>query len=368
MAKQETVEEIPVAKLSMDKLITAILTTRRCHNSKGELDFLKWIHGYIKGLSYIPKSMAEGCIAVEVGEKSKTLFSCHLDTVHSAEESNKGDQELIYDENFGHVFANEDSSCLGADDGGGIYLLLKMMEAKVPGTYLFHRGEEKGGVGAHAMLAKHETWLENFDRCIAFDRRGTSDVVLTQGGALCASTLLGKQLCGLLDVSGLKHAVSHAGTFTDCKVYKQIIPCCVNVAVGYQNEHHQNEYLDFGYLQALTKVCCTLPWETLKIERKIVPEPYVPRFANWQSKMDKDLYSDFDVDDNTAWAPYGKQAPKNKVFQAPVQCGLKLMSYDELVEWSEDPEEDVVDAIVRLLLELDVEKAKVARLQTLLGL
>ena len=157
----------------MDKLLETILTSKRAHNSPGELAFLQWRHNTTKDMGYEPKAMAEGCIVVE-NKPNKVLFSCHVDTVHQTSICQGDKQALFYDAGLGHVFlADKKEGCLGADDGAGVYILLRMLENKVPGTYIFHRGEERGGIGANAMALKHKDWLTQFEQCVAFDRAGT---------------------------------------------------------------------------------------------------------------------------------------------------------------------------------------------------
>ena len=63
-----------------------------------------------------------------------------------------------------------DATCLGADDGAGIYIMLRMIETKKPGLYVFHRGEERGGIGAKATVTKHAEFFKKggYEQCIAF--------------------------------------------------------------------------------------------------------------------------------------------------------------------------------------------------------
>ena len=260
----------------MNKLLEKILVTRRCHNSQGELAFAAWLHGQIKTLGFEPVSLAEGCISVEV-DKSRVLFSCHIDTCHSKQESDTGTtQNLSYDELMGHVFVNDPiSSCLGADDGVGVYIMLKMLEAKVPGSYIFHRGEEKGGIGSRAVLAKHKLWLDSFDACIAFDRPNCHEIIITQGGLPCASNTYGEALAKAFNDldADFKYEISHKGMFTDSKVYAYVIPECINIGVGYTNQHTKDEYLNVEHAEKLMQAAIKLDWAKLPITRVPPEEP-----------------------------------------------------------------------------------------------
>lgn len=352
----------------MNKTIQGILTTRRSHGSAGELAFLSSLHERIKTLGFSPRVMAEGCVVVEVGEKSKTLFSCHTDTVHSLLESNGQKQTLVFDENMGHIFLEDKTAgCLGADDGAGIYILLTMIEAKVAGTYIFHRGEEKGGIGSRAMVAKHPEWAEEFDRCIAFDRQDNFEVICTQGGHPCASVTFGKALSAALNAADttFSYEVSHKGSFTDSKVYNYLIPECVNVGVGYQHQHSNAEYLDWAHLQALTAACLKIDWEALPTDRICPLEPV----AKQQSF------------DNFMHYPQGKvYQPKaasklTPVLKAPAVVDdpeypdvdfVMDSTYDELLDMVGDA--SLVTTLLQLRLRIVKAEAAVATMETILGL
>lgn len=59
-----------------------------------------------------------------------TLFACHLDTVHR----DAGYQRVRSRRGRTGALYTPDGECLGADDGAGIWLMLEMIAADVPGT------------------------------------------------------------------------------------------------------------------------------------------------------------------------------------------------------------------------------------------
>lgn len=345
----------------MDTLITQILSTRRCHNSKGELLFVAWLRETLEGLKCKVHDLAEGCILVHVGvPKQKILFSCHVDTCHSMAESDGTPQKLFYDSGLGHIFLDKSvqAGCLGADDGAGVYILLKMIEAKVPGSYIFHRGEEKGGVGARAVLAKHYKDLEGYGACIAFDRPNNDEVIVSQGGQQCASVAYGQALCDLFKGAGLAYEVSHKGVFTDSKVYRGVIKECLNIGVGYGMQHTSNEYQDWGHLEALTEACCNIDWQKLKPSRVCPIEPPM-----------RDLYSTFS---NGAYVSPSAKRSKDSyedLYDETPDDGywdFEEMSREEIDEITGD--EGVTLAVMNVLVDLAAEKAKVEKYKQLLGL
>jgi len=266
---------VPQSKELLDPLLHRILSTRRCHGSKGDTDFRIWLHAYIKSLGYVPEIRVEGVITAVTDPKSTTLFSCHVDTCHSAKESDGTQQALAFDPTMGHLMLldKKTSGCLGADDGAGIYIMLKMMEAKVPGSYIFNTGEEKGGIGSRAFLAKNQAWLEMFDRAIAFDRADNYEVICTQGGSPCASVAAGEAIAKAFTDLGLPYEVSHRGSFTDTKIYAKAIPECFNMGVGYMDQHTPNEYLDVDHLEAFVAAAIKVNWGKIPTVRKIAVEP-----------------------------------------------------------------------------------------------
>jgi hypothetical protein len=124
--------------------------------------------------------------------------------------------------------------------------MLEMLDAKVKGTYLFHRGEEKGGIGSSAIAQHHELFLQQFKWAVAFDRRGTSDIITEQFTGETASTVFAQALADRLNAesTALDYKPCPHGVFTDTANYAHIIPECTNVSVGYDSEHTPNETLD----------------------------------------------------------------------------------------------------------------------------
>jgi len=357
----------PTEVTPMDPLIAAILCTKRAHNSTGELNFVKWLYEYIEKLGYKASAMAEGAVVVEVGSGCKTLFSCHVDTVHTTQESDGSLQSVYFDEAFQHIFlADKKSTCLGADDGAGIYIMLKMLEAKVGGTYIFHRGEEKGGISAHAMKAKHADWLAKFSACIAFDRPNGDEVIISQGGTVCASKEYGTALADALTALGLKYEISYKGVFTDSKVYNSIIPECINIGVGYCMQHGNSEYQDWNHLNRLTEACIKLDWAALKPVRVPVKEYAYqqPSKDAWKGYYERDSFGKGQTKTGTTSGK--KTAPVIEEPELDLDVDFETMTKADIDDYTGD--DAMTGGIIRLLVDLDAERAKTARLQYLLGI
>ena len=199
-----------------------------------------------------------------------TLFSCHTDTMHRTEGRNR-----INVDDFGIVTAwtterhqakvkpgmgfKSERDVLGADDGAGIYIMLRMIEEHIPGTYVFHANEEIGCVGSNAIAANPDYpingyHLGDFTHAIAFDRRGTSDFITNQLGTEMCSAEFRYELTSRLNINTALSYKPAIGLVTDTAMYADFIPECINMSVGYYDEHTCDERLDLIHLETLLGV------------------------------------------------------------------------------------------------------------------
>lgn len=368
---------------SVDPVLVRILSWKRGHGTTSEGLFLSWLHDEIKSRGAKSEVKSFGCITTTIprhdGKVSSTLFSCHVDTVNSSQ--NPKPQKIIYDPSFGHVFLDKDDpdagTCLGADDGAGVWLMLEMIKAKVPGGYIFHRGEECGGLGSKEMLAKNRAWLEQFDCAVAFDRADNDEVITHQGGMRCASDKFGAALCKALNDSGqgFKYQMSNRGVFTDTKNYRGAVAECVNIGVGYHAQHSKQETLDYGHLVKLRNAAVAVNWDALPIDRdpKYV-EPWTPPARPaWAGNRSQYGFGDFgaygryeDYDDYPKGRKAkGKAKPKGPAPKHEQQLDLfpeqELlgMPYDDVSAFCEDDPGMAAGLLIDLAAEVAALRAKV---------
>lgn len=275
------------------KKLLEMLSYMRPAGSPAEADFIR---RYIQ--SYKPVRMCDNLFVTVPGDDS-TLFSCHTDTVHRT----SGRQQVIYDAELGIAY-KDDEDPLGGDDTCGVWILLEMIKAQIPGTYAFHYGEERGCIGSHAMAKENEKWLAQFDRAIAFDRRGTTSVITHQRGDRCCSGLFAAALAQQL---GTDWKLDDTGIYTDTASYMDIIPECTNLSVGYQNEHTPDEQVDVHHLLALAETVKTVQWSTLPTKRDpSVHERKVFSLAGWEPGLEyaplyEDDFADFTFQEMDAY-------------------------------------------------------------------
>ena len=117
---------------SIAKLVE-MLRYRRPAGSATENEFINtFIDPIVSGFqdSGIDTFGNRWCIVRDAeGYAPPILFTSHTDTVHHFD----GKQEVAYDEEMGIIMLADtnNGSCLGADDGAGVWLMLEMLQAAV---------------------------------------------------------------------------------------------------------------------------------------------------------------------------------------------------------------------------------------------
>ena len=211
---------------------------------------------------------------VQVGD-SRSLWSCHTDTVHNHE----GRQTLHYDAvnqvlSLSRKARNSGRNCLGADDTAGVFICCQMVLAGILGHYIFHFAEECGGIGSKDLAQHEHDWLAAHDYAIAFDRRGTKDIVTHQWCIRTASDLFAYSLSDALVNAGMPGYAPHDGVYTDTAEYEGIVSECSNLSVGYRHEHSPNETLDTAHVLALLAAMLRLDQSALVYDREPGSDDY----------------------------------------------------------------------------------------------
>jgi hypothetical protein len=232
-----------------------ILSYRRRADSKAENAV---IQQYIAPLGAMPDSF--GNYVLRIGN-APILYSSHTDSVHK----DGGRQNVQMLAGVISLSRKSSSNCLGADDGVGIWLMREMIKAKVPGLYIFHRKEESSGVGSSFIAEATPKLLHGIKAAIAFDRRGTKDVITYQAGGRCASDLFANSLATIL---GNGYKASDAGIFTDTANYTGLIGECTNLSVGYKDEHTKQECLSMHHAMTLRASMIAFDSARLKFSRQ----------------------------------------------------------------------------------------------------
>lgn len=203
---------------------------------------------------------------IKVIGSSNISFMAHHDTVHIEQ----GMQKVYIKDDIAYV---EDSNCLGADCTTGVWLILEMIKAKIPGVYVIHAAEEVGCIGSQYLVQEYDEWLHPVDIAISFDRFGKESIITHQCGVRTASNEFAQELSGLL---GLDMKADSGGVYTDSNEYAGIVSECTNVSVGYYNQHTKRETQDLKFAMLLRDKVIKADWESLGNYRS--PEIVEPLF------------------------------------------------------------------------------------------
>lgn len=229
---------------------------KRSYGSPEEGSVLPFLLGLFPGLPAWVDGAGNLHVDGRTNATHRTLFVGHTDTVHREGGINEFREDCIGLHGVG--------APLGADDAAGVAILAAMVGV-VPAYYIFTRGEECGGIGSVYLAEHHTPLLREFDRAIAFDRKGTGDVITHQMHGRCASDEFAWALADRLNDAGLMYCPSDRGVYTDTAEFAGLIPECTNISVGYYGEHTKAEWLDVAHHSALLSAVLGIEWDSLPI-------------------------------------------------------------------------------------------------------
>jgi len=223
-----------------------------------------------------------GNITVDMG--GDTCFTAHTDTVNNK----TGENALVLDDKG--LLRVEGGGVLGADDGAGMYVLIRMILAGKSGLYVFFATEEQGRVGSSNYVMP-----EHIKKCVSFDRKGYDNLITHQMSEEGCSVAFADAFIAQFD---LPYKKDPTGSFTDSYTFFESVSECINLSVGYFDQHTKNESLDVVFLERLVDACISMDWESLP------------------TKRDPELYR-FTVDykyDNKSYGDWSNYAPSNNKY------------------------------------------------------
>ena len=330
------------------------LSVKRPDKSVSTMAFTQWLQDNIpEGVRTARDGAGNLHVDARLTAKHRTLFVAHVDTVHREAGNNKIAKTA---ERW-----SANGAALGADDGAGCAMLMHLLHAGVPGYYVFTQGEECGGIGAKWLAKNMPGLLSEFDRAIAFDRRGIDSVITHQGWGRCCSDTFGEALSGALNRDDrMMYLPDDTGVYTDTAEFVDIIPECTNVSVGYYHEHGDREYLDVIHFQALADAVLGFDWDELPTDR----DPTVPEYktypASWGTTFSTggyfgafgDGYDDFQFDEDLE-----TEILQDAIYDAMAGLQTDLLELISAEVYPEDPEMAIKFLNRRLLTDELLEEA-----------
>lgn len=284
-----------------------MLKYKRPHDSVTEHEFVNRFIDSIQGM----EKDSFGNRYLTIGESPTTMWSCHVDTVHKSH----GKQGIIYHKDCLIVERDPRDNLkepLGADDAVGVWILLNMIHHGIHGLYIFHRGEEKGGLGSDYITSYTPELVKGINHAIAFDRAGDSDIITYQFGGRCCSDGFAYNLADRLNGRNISLIPCERGIFTDTANYTHLIPECTNISVGYYDEHTPNECVDLFHLTCLMDSILDANFDNLPVLKE-VDELFVPttQDKSWNKTTYK-TYNKADtwLDDGDLWHLYRTAGPE----------------------------------------------------------
>jgi len=260
---------------------------------------------------------------------STTMFTCHLDTVGSA-------QSPVTHVLDGDILRTDGTTILGADDKAGMVVLLFMIHRGVPGVYYFFTGEESGCIGsgrvADAVKRGDHPFqqLKSVNKVVSFDRRGTTSVITDQMYDECCSGDFARELAARLNSTGnaLEMAPDNTGVCTDSAQFMDVYPECTNISVGYYKEHTTSECQDLRHLVRICRAAASVDWDSLPVKRD--PKTAYSSWGRYASIDDWD--SPWDRSDLTANAKrdarlFGDFSPANYFFCVDPSDGIRKKAF-----------------------------------------
>lgn len=169
---------------------------------------------------------------IYVNNGSNCLLTSHLDTVDTHDKDFTGLKTQDIAINGSYLSVKDKTKVLGGDDRAGVEIMLRLINDGCRDyDYLFCFDEEIGGVGSSKFADDYSESLNNYGSFISLDRRG-DDEVATYGYD-------NNNLVNVFTVLGYREVM---GSFSDCcSLSSESDVACINLSVGYNNEHTSNE-------------------------------------------------------------------------------------------------------------------------------
>lgn len=194
----------------------------------------------------------------------RIAFASHTDSVHTSD----GVQSISMHGDTIALSPWSNSNCLGADCGTGLWIMRRMILAKVPGLYLFHRDEESGMQGSEFIARNRANMLDGIEVMLSLDRKGYDSIITHQMNERTASAAFALAMQSEFKRTGLPLMMPDAGgSYTDSYAYSGLVSECSNISIGYTGAHLHSEAQSLNHAKALLKSLCAFDWSKIVAKR-----------------------------------------------------------------------------------------------------
>lgn len=218
-------------------------------------------------------TIGDGYFIYSKNDTPKPMLCVHLDTINTITINEPlDDTDFEYDHNLNILAVATDSniSCLGGDDRAGVWIALKVIEhMEATKTFNYDVGffmDEEIGCKGSLRYGNSLAFKELETTCyIGLDRKSTK--------GLQEVALYGDDNKELIKVFNDLGYPTDIGSITDAATlspFKKV--ACVNVSVGYDNEHSKREVLYINCMEDTLRNIKGLSWST---------EPYDNNYDHW---------------------------------------------------------------------------------------
>ena len=194
--------------------------------------------------------------------EAQIILAAHLDTVNIQEAK-------VWSWSSEGVVKGINGAIFG-DDKAGVALVLYLHTRLPEVGFALFLGEEVGQWGSQE--ARDANLFPKARAMISLDRMGKEEIIYAQKdkqtgepvetGSREAAEWLAAQL-------GMGHHASEKGSRTDSYTFKDVIPECLNVAVGYDDPHTVRDTQDLHYLDQLGERLARVQWAAFPVHRAL---------------------------------------------------------------------------------------------------
>lgn len=213
---------------------------------------------------YTKQEFEGGIVFIPKNVERYPLMCAHLDTINTHRKTPLERSDLYINKDYIGLPASTKKACLGGDDRCGVYIALELLASGLPYAFGFFLDEEIGGKGSDNYSTIIDT--TNITALVGLDRKGSNDIALYGYDNSELTEIFVKQ--------GYKVAM---GTFTDASNLAGVCGlACVNLSIGYYNEHTPQEYIVFGEVEDTLKML-----QKLSVIASLAEKQYI--FENTQT-------------------------------------------------------------------------------------